>query len=534
MATANNLIRFEAFPVYNAVTKQYRYRRGVEFSDNNTFITPTFSFALPSFMIKIPATAKPLDKFRVHYLDGTNYIDLELDNLKRVTYNDNGTAYDIIAYYGDVLLDNSKDIIELACGEYYASIRLEDELYYTETFKVFADYSLAEDNIVTNGSFDYNLSGWQYTVAFVSFSPGMAVIEGSANAAVLRQTLHPEPAPFQYKLTLDITLDPTIELRVRIFNGAILKRTLTYVASGVYTEILDNPGQIRFETSVFSGGDYAYINDVKIQKITTVGCFNRMVWGNDCQLNGLPYLINITGGETLQFSQTAMFTALVSSPKFIHVIDESTNEAGLITKNFESVERRITVAASPVPQYLVDALQVLPLHDTVTFVDINNVENTPDFAEANEPEAVLENIYFTQNIELVDTTISDANCCTVITVACPEAIFSIEVDAELDDDKEFWNATINPTSPVSGFEDAVLQLFYTDVSIFASCPASPPSGYTAGGEYTQDQLNNGEITMSIRPDARQWCFRIMVSMPQCPDIDTDFTNADSFNANIPA
>lgn len=534
MATANNLIRFAAFPVYNAVTKQYRYRRGVEFGDNSTFISPTFSFALPSFMIKIPATAKPIDKFRVHYLDGSNYIDLELDNLKRVTYNDNGTLYDIIAYYGDVLLDASKDIIELACGKYYASVRLQDELYYTETFQVFEDYSVSEDNIVSNGSFEYSLADWQYNGTDVSFSPGMAVIAGSADTAVLRQTLTPERAPFQYKLTLDITLDATIELRVRITDGTNITRTLVYPASGVYTEIIDNPVQIRFETSVFSGGDFAYINDVTIQKITTAGCFNRMVWGNDCQLNGLPYLINITGVGTLPFSQTAMFTALVSSPKFTHVIDESTNEAGNITKNFESLERRITVAASPVPQFLVDALQVLPLHDTVSFIDINNVENTPDFAEANEPEVVLENIYFTQSIELVDATISDANCCTVFTVACPEAIFSIEVVAALDEDEEFWNATINPTAPVSGFEDAVLQLYYTDVNILDSCPASPPSGYTEGGTYTQDQLNGGEITMSIRPDARQWCFRIMVSMPQCPDIDTDFTNADSFNANIPA
>jgi hypothetical protein len=534
MATANNLIRFAAFPVYNAVTKQYRYRRGVEFGDNSTFITPTFNFALPSFMIKIPATAKVLDGFTVHYLDGSVYLNLETDNIKRVTYLDNGTLYDVIAYYGSVLLDNSKDIVELACGDYYASVSLEDEVYYTETFKVFADYSVSEDNIVTNGGFEYNLNGWQYNGADVSFSPGEAIIEGSANTAVLRQTLTPEVAPFQYELTLDITLDPTIELRVRITDGTNITRTFVYVATGVYTEIIDNPVQIRFETSVFSGGDFAYINNVSIKKITTVGCFNRLVWGHDCQLNGLPYYIHVTGVEVLRFSQTAMFTALVSSPKFVHVIDESTNEAGLTTKNFESVERRITVAASPVPQFLVDSLQVLPLHDTVTFIDINNVESTPDFTEANEPEAVLENIYFTQNIELVDATISDANCCTVFSVACPDAIFSIDVAAALDDGDEFWNATINPTAPVSGFEDAVLQLFYTDVNILASCPASPPSGYTAGGTYTQDQLNNGEITMSIRPDARKWCFRIRVSMPQCPDINTDFTNADSFNANIPA
>ena len=534
MATANNLIRFAAFPVYNSVNKQYRYRRGVEFGDNNTFITPTFSFALPSFMIKIPATSKAVDLFRVHYLDGSTYIDLELDNIKRVTYNDNGTLYDVIAYYGDVLLDNSKEIIELDCGDYYASVRMQDESYYTETFKVFADYSISEDSIVVNGSFEYNLNGWDYNSSNVSFSPGMAIIEGSANTAVLRQLMSPELAPFQYKLTLDITLDPTIELRVRITDGTNITRTLTYIASGVYTEIIDNPVQIRFETSVFSGSDYAYINDVSLKKITTVGCFNRMVWSNNCELNGLPYYIHIADVNILRFGQTAMFTALVSSPKFTHVIDESTNEAGVITKNFESVERRVTVAASPVPQFLVDAFQVMPLHDTVTFIDINNFESTPDFSEATEPEPVLENIYFTQNLELVDVTISDANCCTVFNVACPEAIFDIEVNAELNDDEEFWDATITPTAPVSGFENAVLQLYYTDIPIFSTCPASPPTGYTAGGNYTQDQLNDSEITMAIRPDGRRWCFRIMISMPQCSSIDSEFTNADSFNANIPA
>ena len=533
MPTANNLIRFSAFPVYNSTAKQYRMRKGVDYSDNCTFVAPTFSFALPSFMIKIPATSKPLTKFRSHYPDGTNYIDFEIDNLTRVTYNDSGTMYDIIAYYGDVLLDSSKDIIEMACGTYYASIRLDDEVYYTELFRVYDNYATSEENIIANGNFEFDLSGWQYNGADVYFTPGQVIIKGTTDVAPLRQDLSPEAAPFQYLLTLDIELDPSVELRVRFTDGTNITRTIVYPATGVYTEIINNPVQIRFETSAFSGGESAYINSVSLKKITTLDCFNRLVWGNDCTLNGLPYYIQVNGIVKL-FSQTAMFTALVSSPKFNHTIDESENEKGEKTKNFESVERRITVAASPVPQFLVDALQLLPLHTNATFIDINNAENTPDFTEADEPESVVENIYFTQTMELVDVSISEANCCTTVAVAsCPEDIPKISVDSIYDEEDLRWIATINPLSPISGYENALFQLVYTDVNIFADCPASPPTGYIDGGTFTQDQINNGEVVMSIVPDGRRWCFRFMISLPQCSSIDGQFTDPDSFNANIP-
>lgn len=533
MPTANNMIRFAAFPAYNSTAKQYRMRKGVDYTDNCTFVHPTFSFALPSFMIKIPATAKPLTKFRSHYPDGSNYIDFELDNLTRVTYNDNGTMYDILAYYGDVLLDSSGDRIEMDCGTYYASVRLDDEVYYTELFRVYDSYATSDENIIANGDFEFDLSGWQYNGADVFYLPGKVGIKGTTDVAPLRQDLSPEVAPFQYLLTLDILLDPSVELRVRFTDGTNITRTLIYPATGIYTEIIDNPVQIRFETSTFTSGENAYINSVSLKKITTVDCFNRLVWGNNCTLNGLPYYIQVNG-LVKKFSHTAMFTALVSSPKFTHTIDESENEKGEKTKNFESIERRVTVAASPVPQFLVDALQLLPLHSSAEFIDINNTILTPDFTEADEPESVLENIYYTQTMELVDVSINEANCCTTIAVAsCPEDIPKISVDNIFDTEDYVYIATINPLSPISGYENALFQLVYADVNIFASCPASPPTGYTEGGIFTQDQINNGEAVMIVPANGQRWCFRFRVSLPQCSYIDGQFTDADSFNANLP-
>lgn len=533
MATANNHIRFNAFPIYNSITKQYRHKKGVDFNDNSTFISPTFNFALPSFMLKIPATSGAIAGFYIYNLDGTVYRMLEIDNVQRVTYNDAGTYYDVITYYGNVLLDSSLDVEILDCGKYYTGILIDGNVYYSDLFEVYDTYAVSEEDLITNGSFAFDLTGWNYNTLYVGYASGQAVIEGSAASNVLRQNINPEPAPFQYKLTLDITLDPTIELRVLIYNGATLQRSFIYVASGVYTEILDNPGQIRFETSVFSGGDYAYINEVSIKKITTIPCFNRFVWGNSCTLNGQPYKIEV-GGVNRMFYQTAMFSALVSAPKFTHEVDESKNELGVLTKNYDSTERRITVLAAPVPQFIVDAFQLLPLHSSVTFIDINNVELTPDFAEANEPEQLVENVYFTQPIELVDVAIANANCCETVSIAtCPDELFEIEIVATYEVDDNKYVVVVNPTAPVSGFENALFQLYYTNVSLFADCPASPPAGYTAGGTFTQDDLNLGAITYLVTPNARKWCFRLRVSMPQCPALDNDFTNADSFNANIP-
>jgi hypothetical protein len=523
MPTAN-LLNNTAFPVHTLLTKQHRFSSSCNDNDTVTGIQPALQFSIPPFVFKINATAREVASFKLYNTDNTLYNLLNINLIRRARQEEDGILYDYFFHDGGLLHIGDYIPIDTPCGTYYASVTIGDEEFFTEPFVVKNAYNVDETNIVTNGSPIASLYGW-VTPGYVAFANDgrIDIASNNTTSVILFQNLTPLPAPWLY--TIEVAYETYIgELNMEIINNGAVSLSQILSGAGLFTGIVENPEQIRFSWDTAGAFNSGSILSVKIKKILNVACYNRLVWGDTCSKAGIPYNVIIAGTEYL-FSQSVHFTAEVAPPEHTHTIEDAINELSVRVKKYESVEKHVLAKAAPIPGYLVNALQLVPLHSDIVLVQEDGVEVYADYVTAEKAEWLFDaQCYATQTIDFISQTISDSNCCTIIDVECPEAIPTLSVVATKDEESGIYSAVFS-ISPTDGFQNAVF-LMRTSTGTPPDCDGD----FVDGQEYTLQQILDGEANYSTPIDGNKYCTYLYISLPGCTDIDGNNTNTGSFSA----
>lgn len=93
--------------------------------------------------------------------------------------------------------------------------------------------------------------------------------------------------------------------------------------------------------------------------ITTI----KLQWSNTCDLGSIYY--NGSGFQNIVYFETE-----IGEPEYEYEVEEDYNSAGVLISTFQRLNK-IYKFKVVVPEYVVDALMAMELHDTITLTILN-------------------------------------------------------------------------------------------------------------------------------------------------------------------
>lgn len=134
----------------------------------------------------------------------------------------------------------------------------------------------------------------------------------------------------------------------------------------------------------------------------------KLTWTNSCDLGNIYY----SGG----FENKIFLDALIGAPDFKELEEGEENDQGVFVKTLEKLQK-INKFQCYVPEYLVDALKLMPLHDDVKIFytnglyssQIRNIKVDVEWEDISNECMALVTVSFQQD----DQVVKD-NCCTTL------------------------------------------------------------------------------------------------------------------------
>lgn len=230
-------------PIYENLSKQFRFRINCIGSDLHTFNYP--NYYLPAFFFMRDKRPYGIVALKVLDINGVQVASIDIDRLHIVTTS----AYDAIGYTGGVLRNEGtlnaygRYINELLpCGIYYYELTEDGtgNKYYSEIWKV-TDKAMVPlaDELIKNGTFSVSMAAWT-TYGTWGVTSGVANYTGGVNNdVVLYQPISAgEYSPMGYIVQFTISnwggVATTEYLQVRTVSGSTSESVLV-TGNGTYT-----------------------------------------------------------------------------------------------------------------------------------------------------------------------------------------------------------------------------------------------------------------------------------------------------------
>lgn len=302
----------------------------------------------------------------------------------------------------------------LNCDLYYYEIETDNELYYSDIFRVVSkDLAVQTTDLAVNGSFTSDLSGW--TVSGASWSSGSALIEENE---WIKQTTLGESFVKVIVTTTQVNSDCYFR-----FGGVSLPIALGtnnfFMPSGMEFTIINTNSGVASDLIV---------SQVQVYEVEKVECYNLIVARNSCNKT-YPY-------QNTGYTNLFIFDAELSEPEYIRddEFDENGNKEK--TQTFLKISKKWSLLGSfPLYEPFVDELQKLPFYDTIYIYndiwkkEFKAYQSTLDL-EIDAEWLFAEKCNASVNIVINETLALSNSCCDDTTVygCCDEFGWNINTD----------------------------------------------------------------------------------------------------------
>jgi len=137
----------------------------------------------------------------------------------------------------------------------------------------FSDNWTTSGQLLTNGSFTSNLTGWTAGTGWTWNSGGGAAFTSSGGYALSQQTGNNYTAGTVYKVTIQLTLvsgSPALMVQLSGVSGSTLSRLYAPAASGTYVFYFNSPGAVSGEGLLLTafGSGSAVVNSAMLERLT--------------------------------------------------------------------------------------------------------------------------------------------------------------------------------------------------------------------------------------------------------------------------
>lgn len=327
-----------------------------------------------------------------------------------------GQVWDYFIYHGQ---DHTR---YLKCGYWKGWVTDGiDSLWLSETFYV-GEYGYDEtpgNNILANGSFDSNLSGW--TVTGGAWTWGANAANGSGTGACI-QNLPFSPVMKKVKFRIKV-LSLTSSMAMFINN------TVTSVASAA--KVITTPGVYDIEgygDQVYfscAGMTLAVVDDAEayIANVNPNLCHTKLTWKNSCDLFNIPYSDDFTNVLYVESP------ALTVAPGWKEELEVIKDGAGREQKVSYRKMKEYLLETSEIPEYVYDALALLNAHNfTKISLPVYSGQKDIVIAQADLKNDWLEGeCYAIAQLRLMVEDYFDTTCCDSLNyqVACKEVCLTV-------------------------------------------------------------------------------------------------------------
>lgn len=303
--------------------------------------------------------------FEIHSLDGTESYVLDPASISLVTFN----SFEYLIYNGmldngyGVLIPNYNSGLEtiLTCGKaYYVKVGDGTTTWWSETFVATSAYYDEESDVIINGTFDTDLSGWIVGTNW-AWSGGKAVKSIAAVGQYLIQQINDTRAHFTYVMVRFTLSDCNFDIVGSSVTLVIDGQNYQFKEEGTHT-VIARVGS--FYDLYFSGSNKwtGSVDSVSLLPCTAyLDCHLCLEWYSDCSVG------NMLGKSNTGITNRYFFPAEanVVDPDYKIIEDGKEDGDKNFVPTFQKRIKTITLETGLVPEYVVDALFDSQLHSTI-------------------------------------------------------------------------------------------------------------------------------------------------------------------------
>lgn len=203
------------------------------------------------------------------------------------------------------------------------------------------------------------------------------------------------------------------------------KDLITYCGDDMDNTLPCGKYYMIFQSKDNSGNDEYFFSEVIVIKnfIRPESPYVLMEWYNDCDLQDVKYT-----GLSCDYKNRLYIDGPITKPEYPFTEDGQQDGENNFTPTFQKWEKKSIVIIPKAPEFIVDSITCVRLHDTIKFYpQLRENQNTIDL---NDPKVVESMSYEIQyvfqdcaaNIELkclMEGNIVDTTCCTEIAITEP-------------------------------------------------------------------------------------------------------------------